>query len=498
MGNFISVAITSLSLSHFLKVSFSVEADAAVELLPVLSTDVTNPDPEEDGVILDEDPKHSGSKPLDTCESNIVAPSQSSAIPVKFKLKDSTSTSEASSSTCNPIRFELKVTYTVASTGDETTTDSPQTKLLPITLQCRKPSDSLLYTFLDHDGTVNRAAAIMPLLSTSPTLVQREAGPGGKLKLPRSSKKTAYPVVLSLHGTGVDVRMQADSYKYKPRANDVRKLLQKLQKEEALGGANEACSSGCTGSGPERTAEVDDRDINKTTSTSFYPLQDLQKAEKAWKIKKDEDVPYLFGIENAWVIAPTRRGAHNWEYTGFLSALAAVKALKRIIEATSSSSSSSISSSLSFPALRLPQLDDEKMIYTGHSMGGHGAMVLATRAPGPMQAVAPLGMWIKKEEYGDSNRFFHLDVQNAHVEPSLKAVLEASMAENSVEPQLGNVAERRPFLPVKFRVGAKDQATPAWFSRRLARSLTGWSKSGPIITERLRCKGVLHFPSLLR
>ena len=35
----------------------------------------------------------------------------------------------------------------------------------------------------------------------------------------------------------------------------------------------------------------------------------------------------MFGVEGAWVLAPSRAGAHNWEGTGYHAALASVDAL---------------------------------------------------------------------------------------------------------------------------------------------------------------------------
>lgn len=269
----------------------------------------------------------------------------------------------------------------------------------------------------------------------------------------------------------------------------------------------------------------------------------------------DDQVPFLYGVDNAWVIAPTRPGAHNWEYTGFLSALAGAAAVRKTVLQIGRVQGADVQ--------ELPVPDTSRILYTGHSMGGHGALVLATRAPERMVGLAPLGTWIKKEEYGDSNRFFVLDLQNEFTEPDLKAILESSIAENSVEPLLDNVrgssglhqdinsmmwaadesgdenvpsaeqginiladldwpsvakklklerlqdekSARPPTasstscpsprrrtagtrgnttttarMPtrVKFRVGAKDGATPPWYSRRLARSIASTS-AGSII-----------------
>eukprot|EP00058_Branchiostoma_floridae_P028050 XP_002613541.1 hypothetical protein BRAFLDRAFT_119810 [Branchiostoma floridae] len=54
------------------------------------------------------------------------------------------------------------------------------------------------------------------------------------------------------------------------------------------------------------------------------------------------------------------------------------------------------------------KVDTQRVIFAGHSMGGHGAWHLATHHPDRALAVVSLAGWIKKEEYGDSNVFFRL------------------------------------------------------------------------------------------
>ena len=63
---------------------------------------------------------------------------------------------------------------------------------LPLTLRCRKKRESFLFTFVDHDGSVQHAAAIEPIGSCE----------GG-----------VCPTLLTLHGTTVPPQNQADSYK---------------------------------------------------------------------------------------------------------------------------------------------------------------------------------------------------------------------------------------------------------------------------------------------
>ena len=98
----------------------------------------------------------------------------------------------------------------------------------PLEMECRKRADSFRYTFIDHDGSVGESGAVAPWGIDLPAIV---------------------PIVLSLHGTGVSARSQADSYKFMPPKGSV----------------------GYTKKGK-----------------------------------------YRFGVEGAWLCTPDRHGAHNW------------------------------------------------------------------------------------------------------------------------------------------------------------------------------------------
>lgn len=67
--------------------------------------------------------------------------------------------------------------------------------------------------------------------------------------------------------------------------------------------------------------------------------------------------------------------------------------------------------------------------------------------------------------YGDANTVFERDLQLAHMDPSLKALLEASVAENDNTLAAANMCG----LPVLARVGGNDGSVPPWFTRQMAR-----------------------------
>ncbi|XP_078000966.1 uncharacterized protein LOC144453526 [Glandiceps talaboti] len=105
-----------------------------------------------------------------------IAPGQTIPITVEIQHKE-----ETNDMPCVDTRLTLKLS-----------TSDGQSQQLPITLRCRKFGESFIFTYIDHDGSVQQAAAIPPI----------DDCPSG-----------VCPVFLSLHGTGVQVQNQADSYK---------------------------------------------------------------------------------------------------------------------------------------------------------------------------------------------------------------------------------------------------------------------------------------------
>jgi hypothetical protein len=155
----------------------------------------------------------------------------------------------------------------------------------------------------------------------------------------------------------------------------------------------------------------------------------------------------VFVVVSFWICAPTRHGAHNWEHTGFLTALSAATALSRLttsveggwmssygMSALSSSDADdhTASSRKNIHAHTIPKADDQRLFYHGHSMGGHGAWILATLAPNRAIGVMSAAGWISKELYGDSNTLWKHDVQKVE-SLKLREILEATVIEHQVD-----------------------------------------------------------------
>ena len=82
---------------------------------------------------------------------------------------------------------------------------------------------------------------------------------------------------------------------------------------------------------------------------------------------------------------------HGRAGIGRMSLLHALKELGRLTRSTT------------YPA------NVNSIVVAGHSMGGHGAWLLAVLRPDQVRAVNPNAGWIRKEHYGDSNTLFLFD-----------------------------------------------------------------------------------------
>jgi len=69
---------------------------------------------------------------------------------------------------------------------------------------------------------------------------------------------------------------------------------------------------------------------------------------------------FIFGVEKMWLLAPTRHGAHNWEGPGEVTSLSALRNLATLTVNAPS-------------CLGEKSADPDRVIFAGHSMGGHGA-----------------------------------------------------------------------------------------------------------------------------
>lgn len=132
---------------------------------------------------------------------NIRVSLEESSEPLSFRVRSEASEFAIAPGQIRPVRFELQTIsddFVLPSCSQlelsVKISTSEGSKSRVIVLRCRTFSQSFLFTFLDHDGSVQHAAAIAPSETCE-----------GEFEV--------CPVVLTLHGTSVPPLNQADSYK---------------------------------------------------------------------------------------------------------------------------------------------------------------------------------------------------------------------------------------------------------------------------------------------
>jgi hypothetical protein len=160
--------------------------------------------------------------------------------------------------TCKPVLFDLRLRVTKSKEDQRKSSDnkkeaSSSSSFLSVSnlmLKCRKPTESFIYSFIDHDSTVSQAASIAPTdyvshamkkqrkkkkantskkhnkvemeektsSSSSSTTMDDNGSITGRKK--KEYNDVSLPIILSLHGTSISPSNQADSYKRKDNNND--------------------------------------------------------------------------------------------------------------------------------------------------------------------------------------------------------------------------------------------------------------------------------------
>jgi len=157
--------------------------------------------------------------------------------------------------------------------------------------------------------------------------------------------------------------------------------------------------------------------------------------------------------EAAWVLLPTNRDAYgyDWQMAGMENGLRALQHLVAALPGVPADSTSAL------------RADADRLLYSGHSMGGHGCLEFLTHHGDRALAAAPAAGWISFRLYV----FDDLRTGDNMVDPTLRGILQSSVAEWNTDLYVANAVG----VPVLVRVGGNDTSVPPWQLRRFARLL---------------------------
>lgn len=161
--------------------------------------------------------------------------------------------------------------------------------------------------------------------------------------------------------------------------------------------------------------------------------------------------------QNAWVLLPTNRRqyGYDWETTGSKDGWSALNWLGKHLPGLPINLRGKVSA------------DITRIVYAGHSMGGHGCLVAATHYPDFALAFVPAAGWLKHSLYLPSSvapDFSHMD----HV---ARGILENSIGESDADFVASNVVG----IPALLRVGTIDDNVPSHNLRRFHRILASFA-----------------------
>lgn len=147
----------------------------------------------------------------------------------------------------------------------------------------------------------------------------------------------------------------------------------------------------------------------------------------------------------SWVLLPTgrRKFGLNWEGPQMNSANTAVQALAEFLPGVPPRD------------VHLWRVRSDFRLQAGHSMGGHGALLLATHFPDLLVAALPAMGWLRLVTYAEPSENEDLSFSDA----SLRALLAVASAEYSADLYAENLLG----IPFLARVGSDDDNVPRKF-----------------------------------
>uniref|UniRef100_A0A0G4HDA6 Peptidase S9 prolyl oligopeptidase catalytic domain-containing protein n=1 Tax=Chromera velia CCMP2878 TaxID=1169474 RepID=A0A0G4HDA6_9ALVE len=153
----------------------------------------------------------------------------------------------------------------------------------------------------------------------------------------------------------------------------------------------------------------------------------------------------------AWLLLPTgrRKFGFDWQGVGRGNAFAALEALTRQLPGVPPEEREKYG------------VDPTRIVFSGHSMGGHGCWLMATRYADLALAAVPASGWIRFSLYSAPT----LRVGFDYAGPLVAGILQTAQAPNDPALHVSNLLG----LDVMVRIGTKDTNVIPWHMRRMAR-----------------------------
>ncbi|KAI9002958.1 hypothetical protein DFJ74DRAFT_442323 [Hyaloraphidium curvatum] len=159
---------------------------------------------------------------------------------------------------------------------------------------------------------------------------------------------------------------------------------------------------------------------------------------------------------DAWLLFPTNRGknGYDWETSGSVNGWKALEALE---------AQPGVPDRLRSTV----KADTKKILYAGHSMGGHGTMAVAVHNPDLAIAMAPASGWLKHSFYVPD----YLTADFSHLDHVARGVIQNAVGDSDVDVLAANAVG----IPAFLRSGTADDNVPSFNLRRFHKLLRRYS-----------------------
>ncbi|GAM18816.1 hypothetical protein SAMD00019534_019910 [Acytostelium subglobosum LB1] len=153
----------------------------------------------------------------------------------------------------------------------------------------------------------------------------------------------------------------------------------------------------------------------------------------------------------SWTLFPTNRRNYGWDWQGpgLRNAFSALDVLSNQLPGVPHNLTDQYGA------------DQYRLLYAGHSMGGHGCWHVSTHYPDRALSISPAAGWIDMQVYSP----FFLRLGDSWTDPFVRFILDASISEHNTDMYVGNIAN----IPLLARFGSIDNNVPPYHLRRMVR-----------------------------